>query len=104
MELDFRFLLTLGTALFSVVGAAAIVKQKVLTLTSHLEDIEQRIRNQAHKIDKLNTATEMQRHRTDILASMSSPDKLKQEHYEVATLIAKVQEHEKEINKLANKS
>lgn len=100
MELDFGFLLTLGTALAGIIGAAAIVKQKVQMLTSELEDIEQRLRNQNHNIDKLNTAAEMQRHRTDILASMSSPDKLKQEHRELYTLIAKVEEHTRELNKL----
>ena len=89
-SIDIKLLLTLGGVLFSIAGASAIAKQQIKAILESLADMEQRLRALDSRTDRQETSTKTQVHRIDILSKMASPDNLKQEHYEFATLIAQV--------------
>ncbi len=68
--IDLRTVLTLGGVLFSVAGASAVAKMQIKQLSEALEDVEQRLRKMDSRCDKLNTSTETQEQRINILAKM----------------------------------
>tara|TARA_R110001632_G_scaffold125568_2_gene238831 strand:+ start:359 stop:715 length:357 start_codon:yes stop_codon:yes gene_type:complete len=86
MELDARMILTLAGMLVSVVSAAAIVRQKLATVIAQLADTEVRLRGLDRRIDALDTRTEKQEQRINILAQMSSPENLRREHRAAAVM------------------
>ena len=100
MELDARMILTLAGMLVSVVSAAAIVRQKLATVIEQLADTEVRLRGLDRRIDALDTRTEKQEQRLNILAQMSSPELLRRDHIEMASLIGRVNYIADEVERL----
>ena len=86
MEIDSRMALTLAGMLVSVVSAAAIVRQKLATVIAQLADTEVRLRGLDRRIDALDTRTEKQEQRLNILAQMSSPELLRRDHMAAAVM------------------
>ena len=79
-------ILTLAGMLVSVVSAAAIVRQKLATVIDQLADTEVRFRGLDRRIDALDTRTEKQEQRLNILAQMSSPELLRAGSYGAAVM------------------
>jgi hypothetical protein len=88
--IDLRLIITLGGILFSVAGAAAVGKMQIKVILEAVHDMEKRLRGMDRRIDSLDTATEKQEQRINILAQMSSPENLRRDHMAVATLTATV--------------
>ena len=86
MELDARMILTAAGMLVSVVSAAAIVRQKLAHVISAAQDTEVRLRGLDRRIDALDTRTEKQEQRLNILAQMSAPELLRRDHMAAATM------------------
>lgn len=105
MELDARMILTLAGMLVSVVSAAAIVRQKLATVIEQLQDTEVRLRGLDRRIDALDTRTEKQEQRLNILAQMSSPELLRRDHMAAAVMqtdIAYLKSETASLRKLHN--
>lgn len=100
-SIDIKLLLTLGGVLFSIAGASAIAKQQIKSILDTLKDLEQRMRALDARTDRQETSTKTQVHRIDILSKMMSPDNLKKEHYEVATMLAKVDQLKEDVKHLS---
>ena len=98
--IDLRTILTLGGVLFSVAGASAVAKMQIKQLTEALEDIEQRLRKMDSRCDKLNTSTETQEQRINILAKMASPENLRRDHMQLAEMLTNVKQLEKNYDRL----
>ena len=98
--IDLRTVLTLGGVLFSVAGASAVAKMQIKQLTEALEDIEQRLRKMDSRCDKLNTSTETQEQRINILAKMASPENLRRDHMQLAEMLTNVKQLEKNYDRL----
>lgn len=90
--------LTLAGMLISVVSAAAIVRQKLATVIDQLADTEVRLRGLDRRIDALDTRTEKQEQRLNILAQMSSPENLRRDHMAMATLVRDCNQLRKEMD------
>ena len=98
MELDARMLLSIGGTLCSVAAAAAIVRVKLASATDALKDIEKRLRGMDRRIDALDTRTEKQEQRINVLSQMSSPENLRRDHMAMATLFRDCEQLRKEMD------
>ena len=96
--IDLRLIITLGGILFSVAGAAAVGKMQIKVILENLRDIEKRLREMDRRIDSLDTATEKQEQRINILAQMSSPEILRRDHMAMATLMRDCEQLRKEMD------
>tara|TARA_R110000803_G_scaffold92633_1_gene160162 strand:+ start:300 stop:662 length:363 start_codon:yes stop_codon:yes gene_type:complete len=89
--IDVRLIITVGGILFSVAGAAAIGKMQIKVILENLADIEKRLRGMDRRIDALDTSTEKQEQRINILAQMSSPENLRRDHMASAAMQSDIQ-------------
>ena len=89
--IDLRLIITVGGILFSVAGAAAIGKMQIKVILENLADIEKRLRGMDRRIDSLDTSTEKQEQRINILAQMSSPENLRRDHMAAAAMQSDIQ-------------
>jgi len=100
VELDLRMLLTLGGMLVSIVSAAIIVRQKLLTVVEQLLDIEKRLRAMDTRVDKSEVRAGTANQSLEILSGMLSPDRREKHHREIATIDARLGSIEREIGHL----
>ena len=98
--IDLRTVLTLGGVLFSVAGASAVAKMQIKQLSEALEDVEQRLRKMDSRCDKLNTSTETQEQRIDVLSKMASPENLRRDHMQLAEMLTNVKQLEKNYDRI----
>lgn len=98
--IDIRMVITIGGILFSVAGASAIAKMQIKQIEEKLTDIEHRLRKMDSRGDKLVTSTETQEQRINILANMSSPENLRRDHMQLASLLKAVEILQKDCDKL----
>tara|TARA_R110000737_G_scaffold5264_6_gene17060 strand:- start:474 stop:818 length:345 start_codon:yes stop_codon:yes gene_type:complete len=102
MELDTRMIITLGGMLVSIVTAFTIVKQKLLSVTEHLADVETRLRS----MDKVSDEHEIEVHshsrRLDVIAGMLSPKEREVTARETASILAEISSLRRELDKLTN--
>ena len=96
--IDLRLIITLGGILFSVAGAAAVGKMQIKVILEAVADMEKRLRGMDRRIDSLDTGTEKQEQRINILAQMSSPENLRRDHMAMATLIRDCEQLRKEMD------
>ena len=89
--IDLRLIITVGGILFSVAGAAAIGKMQIKVILENLADIEKRLRGMDRRIDSLDTSTEKQEQRINILSQMSSPENLRRDHMASAAMQSDIQ-------------
>tara|TARA_R110000737_G_scaffold174049_1_gene199502 strand:+ start:1241 stop:1603 length:363 start_codon:yes stop_codon:yes gene_type:complete len=88
--IDIRLVVTIAGILFSVAGASAVAKMQIKQLVEKLNDLEQRMREVDSREDKLNTVTETQQQRIDILAKLASPENLRRDHMQLAEIMTNV--------------
>jgi uncharacterized protein YeeX (DUF496 family) len=98
--IDISLLITLGGMLLSVAGAAAVGRMQISNLMEGLRDIEKRLRSVDKRIDLLETATETQGHRLNILAAMSSPENMRRDYMQIADVLANVTFLREEVERL----
>jgi len=96
--IDLRLIITLGGILFSVAGAAAVGKMQIKVILEAVADMEKRLRGMDRRIDSLDTRTEKQEQRINILAQMSSPENLRRDHMTMATLLRDCEQLRKEMD------
>ncbi len=88
--IDIRLIVTLGGILFSVAGAAAVGKIQIKVIQETLNDIESRLRKIDQRIDHLENGEAVVKQRLDILAKLNSPENLRRDHMQVASILADI--------------
>ena len=74
----------------SVAGAAAVGKIQIKVILETLNDIESRLRNIDQRIDYLENGEAVVKQRLDILAKLNSPENLRRDHMQVASILADI--------------
>ena len=87
---DIRMVMTIAGMVASMAGAAAVAKAQIKQITNKLEDVEDRLRELARREDKLFTLTETQEQRIAVLSKLNSPEVLRAEHMQLATIIEQI--------------
>lgn len=98
--IDIRLLTTIGGILFSVAGAAAMGKLQLKVLQDTLQDLEQRTRGIDKRIDMLENAESVIKQRLDILSKMNSPENLRRDHMQMATILSELNYLKSETERL----
>lgn len=93
-------LLTLGGMLVSIVSAAIIVRQKLLTVVEQVKDVETRLRKVDIRVDKGEIRQSTAHQSLEIISGMLSPDRREKYHRETATILARLENIETEISHL----
>jgi len=88
MELDFRMLFSLGTALCTVVASFIVVRQKVSELEKAISSLSSNYQSMDNALDSNNMQTESLSKAVDVLREINSPAQLReatrqQENHEV---------------------
>tara|TARA_Y100000401_G_C8322169_1_gene225999 strand:- start:132 stop:494 length:363 start_codon:yes stop_codon:yes gene_type:complete len=96
--IDIKTVMTIGAMIASVAGAAAVARLQIKELAEKLSDIEGRLRQMDSRADKLWTMTETQETRLNVLAKLASPENLRRDHIELATLQSNVTQLRKEMD------
>jgi hypothetical protein len=97
VELDLRMLLTIAGMLVSVVSAFIIVRQKLLTVVEQLQDVEKRLRTVDIRVDKGEVRVSTAHQSLEIISGMLSPDKREIAARELATILVRLDNSEREI-------
>jgi len=102
--IDLRLLLSLGAILVSVVAASAIVKQKLSSVITKLDDLqkdyESRLRALNHRTDKQENLIDLCRQKTDVIGEILSPKELAKINRESERLIVLTESNSLRISKL----
>jgi lysyl-tRNA synthetase class I len=77
MELDFRMLFSLGTALCTVVASMVVVRQKVAEIEKAIDVITKKVGSLDSALDSNNMTTERIEKATDVLREINSPEQLR---------------------------
>ena len=77
MELDFRMLFSLGTALCTVVASMVVVRQKVAEIEKGIEALVKKVAALDTGLDANNMTTENIKKATDVLREINSPEQLR---------------------------
>ena len=77
MELDFRMLFSLGTALCTVVASFIVVRQKVAEIEKAIDSLNKKYSLLDNALDVNNTTTERVEKAVDVLREINSPDSLR---------------------------
>ena len=99
--IDLRLVLTVAGMVASVAGAMAVASQSLKHLTALIADIETRLRRLDSHKDRLETEIKTNGQRLGILAQMSSPDALERRHRETGALLARLEQVERQVDKIA---
>jgi len=102
--IDLRLLLSLGAVLVSVVAASAIVKQKLSSVITKLDelqkDYESRLRALNHRTDKQENLIDLCRQKTEVIGEILSPKELSRINRESERLIVITESNSLRISKL----
>jgi len=77
VELDFRMLFSLGTALCTVVAAFVVVRQKVAEVEKNINALSNRYSEMDSALDNNNMTTERLEKAVDVLREINSPAQLR---------------------------
>jgi len=99
--IDLRLVLTVAGMVASVAGAMAVARQSIKQLTALIADIETRLRSLDSQHDRLKTEIKTNAQRLGILAQMSSPDALERRHTQLGGVLARLEQVERQVDKLA---
>ena len=102
--IDIRLLLSLGAILVSVVAASAIVKQKLSSVITKLDelqkDYESRLRALNHRTDKQENMIDLCSAKVDVIGDILSPKELAKINRESERLIVLTESNSLRISKL----
>ena len=88
--IDMRLIITVVGIIVSMAGAAAVGKMQIKVMLEKIDDTEQRLRVMDRRTDAIETASEKQEQRINILAQMSSPENLRRDHMLIANILADI--------------
>ena len=100
MELDYRFLFSLGTALCTVVASFVVVRQKVGEVEKSIEHLFRKASTIDASLDKNNLKTEAMIRELDRLNDINSPSNLKKKNREMATFSVRIGYLEDRLSKI----
>jgi signal-transduction protein with cAMP-binding, CBS, and nucleotidyltransferase domain len=86
MELDVKFLITLGGLAASIVGASAVAKYQLKNILEELRSLWSSVKKLDQRLDKKDVDTEMLSQKMSVLVSMMTPDVLERRHRETEAL------------------
>jgi chromosome segregation ATPase len=101
MEVDIRLWLTVAGVFASVVAAAAIARHQIGNLTAQLNELQNAMKQFDHRLDQNDQETSKLKHRVDILANMSNPDKLEAKVRELAALGKDIEHIKEKLSKVS---
>lgn len=87
---DVKLLITLGGVAASVIGTAAVARAQITRLTEQIKDVENQLRSDDGRTDKLENTSDTQIQRVDILAGMLSPSKREEDARRSERLLTEV--------------
>jgi signal-transduction protein with cAMP-binding, CBS, and nucleotidyltransferase domain len=86
MELDVKFLITLGGLAASIVGASAVAKYQLKNILEELRSLWSFVKKLDQRLDKKDVDTEMLSQKMSVIGSMMTPDVLERRHRETEAL------------------
>lgn len=86
MELDVKFLITLGGLAASIVGASAVAKYQLKNILEELRSLWSSVKKLDQRLDKKDVDTEMLTQKMSVIVSMMTPDVLERRHRETEAL------------------
>jgi signal-transduction protein with cAMP-binding, CBS, and nucleotidyltransferase domain len=86
MELDVKFLITLGGLAASIVGASAVAKYQLKNILEELRSLWSSVKKLDQRLDKKDVDTEMLSQKMSVIVSMMTPDVLERRHRETEAL------------------
>ena len=86
MELDVKFLITLGGLAASIIGASAVAKYQLKNILEELRSIWSSVKKLDQRLDKKDVDTEMLSQKMSVIVSMMTPDVLERRHRETEAL------------------
>jgi signal-transduction protein with cAMP-binding, CBS, and nucleotidyltransferase domain len=86
MELDVKFLITLGGLAASIIGASAVAKYQLKNILEELRSLWSSVKKLDQRLDKKDVDTEMLSQKMSVLVSMMTPDVLERRHRETEAL------------------
>ena len=93
-------LLSLGTTAAGVIGAMAVARYQIKSLTTSIEQIIKDIRKMDTRCDRLETQVETTAQRLGVISGMMSPEVMERRHREMAKLQADVASVRSEVEVL----
>jgi signal-transduction protein with cAMP-binding, CBS, and nucleotidyltransferase domain len=86
MELDVKFLITLGGLAAPIVGASAVAKYQLKNILEELRSLWSSVKKLDQRLDKKDVDTEMLSQKMSVIVSMMTPDVLERRHRETEAL------------------
>jgi signal-transduction protein with cAMP-binding, CBS, and nucleotidyltransferase domain len=86
MELDVKFLITLGGLAASIIGASAVAKYQLKNILEELRSLWSSVKKLDQRLDKKDVDTEMLSQKMSVIVSMMTPDVLERRHRETEAL------------------
>ena len=86
MELDVKFLITLGGLAASIVGASAVAKYQLKNILEELRSLWSSVKKLDQRLDKKDVDTDMLSQKMSVIVSMMTPDVLERRHRETEAL------------------
>ena len=86
MELDVKFLITLGGLAASIVAASAVAKYQLKNILEELRSLWSSVKKLDQRLDKKDVDTEMLTQKMSVIVSMMTPDVLERRHRETEAL------------------
>lgn len=80
------FLLSMGSTLAAIVGAAAVARYQIRALQASLHDQERTLRALDKQMDALSTETTVQHNKISVLSELNSVAAKRRDAFELATL------------------
>jgi signal-transduction protein with cAMP-binding, CBS, and nucleotidyltransferase domain len=86
MELDVKFLITLGGLAASIIGASAVAKYQLKNILEEIRSLWSFVKKLDQRLDKKDVDTEMLSQKMSVIGSMMTPDVLERRHRETEAL------------------
>ena len=86
MELDVKFLITLGGLAASIIGASAVAKYQLKNILEELRSLWSSVKKLDQRLDKKDVDTEMLSQKMSVIVSMMTPDVWERRHRETEAL------------------
>ena len=103
MELTTSNLISLAAMVAAIIGSAAVAKYKINGLLERVESLIKSKTEMDGRLDLIEQANGLFKHRLDIVSSILSPEKLEKDTRELATIRSEM-DHLKKVVAKANKT
>tara|TARA_B100001250_G_scaffold374309_1_gene361040 strand:+ start:1343 stop:1678 length:336 start_codon:yes stop_codon:yes gene_type:complete len=100
MEFGIRELVQFGTLLASLAGAFAVVKSQLARVIQDIKTMNMEIHELNTRLDKAESSTAVFTHQISVLGAILSPDKLADQHREIASMRSSLDSLTSEVSTL----